>query len=529
MVVTQHGIVATSHALASQAGAQVLARGGSAIDAAIAANAVLGVTEPMMAGIGGDLFVLYREAATGKLVGLNASGPAPLALTPARLQRQGAPAMPKDGIHTVSVPGCVDGWHRLHQRYGKLPWKDLFRAAMHYANEGSPVPEILHLAWTISDPGEVPRVFNSDESRRVFLPGGKVPAVGDVFRNPDLGRALRLIAEQGPDAFYRGEIAKAILRTSDRLGGTLQGQDLAAFSSEWVQPVSTTYRGWTVHELPPNGQGLAALQMLNIMEQFPPSTQGPRSGEEWHKRIEAMKLAYADLRHIADPRHAKVPVPQLLSKEYARERARQLDMAKANCDVANGPPLSGDTTYLVVVDRAGNMASWIQSVAAVWGSGVVVDGMGFPLQSRAAGFTLEANHANVLAPGKRPFHSIIPAMMEKGGLHIGFGVMGGPNQPLAHAQFVSNVADFHMNIQAALEAPRFTKRGAKGCDVMVETRLPLETLQELSRRGHQLDLRQEHSMRMGRGEAILHDARTKVNYGASDPRSDGAAVPEPVP
>ena len=527
MVITQQGIAATSQTLASQAGAQILARGGSAVDAAIAANAVLGVVEPMMTGMGGDLFVIHWEAKTGKLTGLNASGPAPRGLTPAFLAKQGAKTMPRNGIHTVTVPGAVDGWAKMHQRYGKLPWKDLFQAAIAYAEQGFPVTEGIRESW--AGAGSVRLLKSQEDTARVFLPGGKPPAVGDLFRNPEMGRAYRLIAEKGSEAFYKGDVAAAILKTSQRLGGTMTAADLAAFSSEWVEPVSVDYRGWRVYELPPNGQGMAALEMLNIMETSPAASEGALSPVEMHQRIEAMKLAYADLRrYVADPHSYDVPVAKLLSKEYARQRAALIDAKKANCEVPAGQPVASDTTYLTVVDKEGNIASWIQSLSGGFGSGVTVEGLGFELQNRGAGFTLDPKHPNVLAGGKRPFHTIIPAFLERGDLHIGFGIMGGFNQPLAHAQFVSNIVDYGMNVQAAMETARFTKRNANGCDVSIETRVPAPTLQQLSERGHQIAIRREYTQEMGRGQAILHNSKTGTNYAASDPRADGAAVPEPI-
>jgi gamma-glutamyltranspeptidase/glutathione hydrolase len=523
MTITQQGIVATSQILASQAGAQILARGGSAVDAAIAANAVLGVVEPMMDGIGGDCFAIYWDVKTGKLTGLNASGPAPRSLTPQFLAAQGIQTMPKAGIHSVSVPGAVEGWARMHQRFGKLPWKDLFAAAIVYAEQGFPVTEAIHEAWSFE------KLKADESSARVFLPDGKPPAEGDVFRNPEMARALRLLAEKGRDAFYKGEIATAILKTSERLKGTLTAADLASYSAEWVEPISIDYRGWRIYELPPNGQGMAALEMLNLMETIPASPAGAFSPAEMHKRIECMKLAYADLhRYDADPRTYDVPVAALLSKDYAKKRAALIDPAKANCAVASGQPIVGDTTYLTVVDKDGNIASWIQSIAGGFGSGVVVDGMGFELQNRASGFTLDPKSPNVLAGGKRPFHTIIPAFMERGDLHIGFGIMSGANQPLAHAQFVSNMVDYGMNLQQALESPRFFKGNAEGCDVSIESRVPLATLQQLSERGHQIAIRRAYTQQMGRGQAIMHNSKTGTNYGASDPRADGAAIPEPI-
>lgn len=524
MVITQYGIVATSHVQASQAGAQVLAHGGSAADAAIAANAVLGVTEPMMNGIGGDLFAIYWDAKAGKLYGLNASGWAPKGLTIEHLWARDVTAMPQLGIDSVTVPGAVAGWDQLHSRFGKLAWKELLQPAIFYAQDGYPVPELIHGFWTeavqLTDP----------ESLRVYLPGGKVPRVGEVFRNPDLAKALQLIADNGATAFYRGDIAKAILNTSKELGGTMAADDLAEFSPEWVEPISTTYRGWTIYELPPNGQGMAALEMLNIMETTPASPEGPSSISELHKKIEAMKLAYADLyRYNADPRFAKIPVKGLLSKEYAKERAKLIDRAKANCEVAAGEPPASETTYLSVVDREGNIVSLIQSNYEAFGSGITVRGMGFALQDRGALFKLDPKHPDALAPRKRPFHTIIPAFMERGDQHIGFGIMGGPNQPVAHAQFVSNVVDYGMNIQAAVENARFTVSPEQGCNILIESRVKPEVREKLAAMGHRLQVQGEYSTRMGRGQAVLHDTSTKINYGASDARADGSAEPEPPP
>ncbi len=525
MVITQQGIAATSQTLASSAAAQILAKGGSAVDAAIAANAVLAVVEPMKTGLGGDLFVMYREAGTGKLVGLNASGPAPKALSPEFLAKQGIKSMPGDGIHSFTVPGAVDGWWQMHKRYGKLPWKDLFPSAIAYAEQGFPVTEAIQESWAAS----ASRLNEHAESKRVFLPNGKVPKVGDVFKNPDIARALRLIAEQGPSAYYKGDIAASILKTSRKLGGTMTAEDLAGYSSEWVTPISIDYRGWKISELPPNSQGVAALEMLNIMEVTPASPFGAFSPMEMHKRIEAMKLAYADVRrYVADPRTYDAPIDRMLSKDYAKKRAALIDPHHANCEVPSGDPIGSNTTYLTVVDKDGNIASWIESVYDEFGSGLTAEGMGFIMQNRGALFTLDPHHPNVLAGGKRPFHTIIPAYMERGDQHIGFGIMGGANQPLAHAQFASNIIDYGMNIQAALEAPRFTKKNSGGCDVSIESRVPAATLQQLSERGHEVRIRREYTQEMGRGQAILHDSKTKTNYAASDPRADGEAIPEPI-
>jgi gamma-glutamyltranspeptidase/glutathione hydrolase len=527
MVIAQQGIVATSQVLASQTGAQILAQGGSAADAAIAANAVLGVVEPMMCGIGGDLFVIYWEAKTGKLTGLNASGPAPRALSPEFLFSLGMNVMPDAGIHSVTVPGAVDGWAKIHERFGKLNWTALFEPAIAYAQEGFPVAEIVHELWKA--PATVARLNAQPESACVFLLNGIPPKRGDLFHNTALATTYRLISAQGPEAFYNGAIAAAILKTSHAMGGTMTDEDLASFSAEWVEPIWTDYRGWRIYELPPNGQGMAALEMLNLMETIPPDAEGPLDAPEIHKRIEAMKLAYADVyRYNGDPRSSLIPVKAILSKTYARERATLINPNKANCEVIAGRVPRSDTIYLTVVDREGNIASWIQSIYSSFGSAITVQGMGFPLQNRGAGFTLEPGHPNLLAGGKRPFHTIIPGFMERGDEHIGFGIMGGANQPLAHAQFVSNVIDYEMNLQQAMESPRFFKGSATGCDVAIECRLPESTLQRLSEMGHQIAVRAEYSQEMGRGQAILHNSKTGTNYAASDPRSDGAAIPEPV-
>ena len=525
VVMTKGGIVATSHYLASQAGAQILAKGGTAMDAAIAANSVLGVTDPMSNGMGGDLFLIYWDAKGGKLYGLNSSGWAPRGLSVEFLAKQGITSMPGYGIHSVTVPGAVEGWSQAHQRFGRLPWKDLFVSAIYYADHGFAVPEIVHGYWV----GEEVKLQKTSEARKVFLHSGKVPEVGEMFSNPDVGKALRLVAEQGRDAFYKGEIAQAIVKTSESFGGTMQLDDLADFSAEWVEPISIDYRGWKIYELPPNVQGMAALEMLNIMSTFQPDTGGPQNTVELHKKIEAMKLAYADLyRYNADPKFAKVPVQGLLSKDYAKQRAALINPNKANCNPGAGTPATSDTVYLAAVDKDGNIASLIQSNYSEFGSGIVVNGMGFALQNRGALFVLDPNHPNVLQPRKRPFHTIIPAFMEQGDVHIGFGIMGGPNQPLAHAQFVSNLVDYGMNIQGAVEAPRFTVAdNMVSCDIVIESRVKPEVLQALRDKGHNLIVHKEYSVLMGRGQAVMHNSKNGMNSGASDPRADGVAEPEP--
>ena len=528
MVITDRGIVATSQTLASQAGAQVLARGGSAMDAAIAANAALGVVEPESCGIGGDLFAIYWEAKTGKLTAINASGWAPKGLTIDLLKSMGETAMPQEGIQSVTVPGCVEGWARLHKRFGKLPWKDLLQPAIYFADHGYPVTEMIGEAWKL----EEKKLGKDENGKRIFLRNGAAPHIGEVFRDPEMAAALRLIATDGAPAFYRGAIARAILKTSDRLGGKMNAADLSEFESEWVEPISTDYRGWKIYELPPNGQGIAALEMLNILSLFPLPSYTPRGVEELHVQIEAQKLAYADLhRYVADPRFSKVPVEGMLSMDYARAQAKRIDPDKASWDVPPGRPpgVQGETIYLSVVDREGNIASLIQSLYQHFGSGVVVDDFGFALQNRGGLFELDPGHPDALAPRKRPFHTIIPAFMEKAGVHIGFGIMGGLNQAQAHAQFVSNLVDHGMNIQAALEAPRFTKKTFGGGDVLIEARVPRDVRDALTAKGHVLQVVGDFSSEMGGGQVVVHDAATGVNFAASDPRKDGAAVPEPGP
>ena len=528
MVISDRGIVATSQTLASQAGAQILARGGSAVDAAIAANATLGVVEPMMNGIGGDLFAIYWDAGTGKLTGLNASGWAPKELTIEFLKSLGSHSMPQVGIQSVTVPGAVDGWAKLYGRFGRLPWADLFQPAIYYADHGFPLTELIQEQWSLT----TGKLSKDENARRVFLRDGVAPKLGEMFRDPQLGSALKLISTQGEEAFYRGPIARAILKTSARLGGKMAAADLSEFSAEWVQPVSTVYRGWRVYEMPPNSQGVAALEMLNLFAQFPMHDYRSRSVDELHIQIEAQKLAYADLRrYVADPRFAKVPLDGMLSLGYARERAKLIDPAQANCQVPPGTPLAaaGDTIYLSVVDRDGNIVSLIQSLYADFGSAVVVDDYGFALHNRGGLFTLDPEHPNALAPRKRPFHTIIPAFMEKANLHIGFGIMGGLNQAQAHAQFVSGVADQDMNIQLAMETPRFRKVTMGGCDVSIENRVPADVRSGLEARGHKLKVVGDFSDTMGGGQAVMYDSATKVKYGGSDPRKDGAAVPEPHP
>lgn len=527
VVMTRYGIVTTSQTLASAAGAKVLEAGGNAIDAAIAANATLGLVEPNSNGMGGDLFAIIYEAKTKKLYGLNSSGWSPSGLTVDLLAGKDIKSMPQVGIYSVTVPGAVAGWDALHRKFGRMQWAEIFRPAIRYAEEGFPVTEWIAGGWKAS----VPK-FKSPEAARIYMPNGTPPEVGEVFRNPALAKTLGLVASKGRDGFYKGAVAQAIVDVSRAEGGTFTLSDLSEFQPEWVEPISTTYHGWTVFELPPNGQGIAALSMLNIMEDFPLTQYGQNSAKALHVEIEAKKLAYADmLRYVGDPRFSKIPVDRMLSKELGATHAHEINEAKAACKVTPADLVSmsrlpgADTIYMTAIDHDGNMISLIQSNYAGFGSGVVPLNVGFMLQNRGGLFTLEKKQPNTLEPRKRPLHTIIPAFMMKGDTRISFGIMGGWNQSQAHAQFVANVVDFGMNIQAALEAPRFTKISFDGCDVDIESRVPESVREELKKLGHDVRALAPYSGAVGGGQAVMADA-TGVHFGGSDPRKDGAAVPE---
>jgi gamma-glutamyltranspeptidase/glutathione hydrolase len=525
MVISQTGIVATESPLASQAGAAILERGGNAVDAAIAAHAVMTVVAPMWNGIGGDLFAIVYDAKSGKYYGLNASGWAPAAQSIERLRQKGLRDMPVRGIEPVTVPGSVDGWQKLLDRFGKKKLNEVLAPAIQIAQDGFPVTEWIALHFA----SNVDLLRDNEAAAHTFLISDRAPHMGEVFRNPDLAWSLQQIAQGGRDAFYRGEITKRILALSARHGGALAAKDFSDYSSEWIEPISTTYRGWTVYEMPPNSQGIAALEMLNLMEQFDLHSYGLNSTRALHVQIEAKKLAYADLlRYIGDPKTSKPPVSGMLSKQYAAERAKLIDMDHANCEAGPGTPVpsGGDTIYLSVVDREGNMVSFIESNYAEFGSGLVADGTGFVLHDRGALFSLDPASPNAIAGHKRPLHTIIPAFMEKDQIRIAFGIMAGWNQAQAHAQFVSHVVDFNQNIQAALETARFTKPTFTGCDVLLENRVPGNVKAELEAKGHKLTMHNGFSDAFGGGQAVMRDYATGVNYGASDPRKDGAAIPE---
>jgi gamma-glutamyltranspeptidase/glutathione hydrolase len=522
MVISRQGIVAAESPLAAQAGVRMLEQGGSAVDAAIAANAVMGVVAPMMNGVGGDLFAMVFDAKSRKLFGLNASGWAPQALTIAFLRGQGSEKMPSSGVNSVTVPGTADGWQKLADRFGRKPLADDLAAAIRTAEIGFPVPELTAADWV-----DAKTSLREDAyATATYLVDGHTPGVGEVFRNPDLARSLRLIAQSGRDGFYKGETARRIIDRIRSGGGTMSADDLGQFASEWVEPISTTYRGWTVFEMPPNGQGLAALMMLNIMECFPLGESGFGTPTTLHTMIEAKKLSYADLRrYIGEPRNQSLPVATLLGKAWGKARALQIDPGHARGDVVAGELRGGtDTTYLCAVDSDGNMVSLIQSNCASFGSHVAAPGTGFVLQNRGALFTLDAGTPNALEGRKRPLHTIIPAFARKGDVVIAFGIMGGWNQSQAHAQFVADIADFGMNIQSALEAPRFTKLTFAGDDVELESRFPERVRAELAAKGHEIRVRGAFSSDMGGGQAVQRDLATGVNFGASDPRKDGAAI-----
>src|SRR5690348_17581278 len=526
MVISRNGIVAAESPLAAQAGVRILEQGGNAVDAAIATNAMMGVVEPMMNGIGGDLFAIVYDAKGNKLYGLNASGWAPKGLTIEYLQKQGIRSMPQQGVNAITVPGAVDGWQKLADTLGRKKLAEDLAAAIRTAQDGFPVPEWDAAYWA----EEVNLLRTDDAATSLYLPGDRAPKVGEVFKNPDLALSLEQIAEHGRDAFYKGEISKKVLDAEKRHNGTMTEKDLGEYSSECVEPISTTYRDWTVYEMPPNGQGMAALEMLNIMETFPLGQKdfGFGSANALHAMIEAKKLAYADMaKYLGDPRGQQIPVATLISKNWASARAKLIDPDHANCDVHAGEIAGGsDTTYLTVVDRDGNMVSLIQSNYASFGSGIVPAGAGFVLHNRGALFSLDPASPNALAGHKRPRHTIIPGFAQKGDTRVAFGIMGGWNQAQAHAQFIANIADFKMNIQSAVEAPRFTKYTFAGCDVEMENRIPGNARNELTAKGHQIKVLGTFSSLVGGGQAVLRDFTTGVNYGASDPRKDGQATAE---
>jgi gamma-glutamyltranspeptidase/glutathione hydrolase len=524
MVTSKLGIVASSSPMAASSGVQILERGGNAIDAAIAADATIGLTEPMSFSVGGDLFAIVYIAAENKLYGLNSSGWAATGMTPAFLASKNVTRL--TGVWSVTVPGAVAGWQALRDKFGKLPLSTSLAPAIYYAENGFPVTQIVSGEWGNN--------FN-ENAAEIFAPTGRAPREGDVFKNPFLATTYKRIAAQGRDGFYKGPTAQAIVDVLKGLGGTMTMADLADFQPEWQDPISTTYRGWTVYEMPPQGQGIGALMMLNLMEQFPIASWGYKTTKVMHTMIEAKKLAYADIiKYVGDPKFSTIPVAQMLSKTRAAERAKLINPTKANCNVDAGK-LDGvtnsegnDTIYLTVIDKDGNIVSLISSVYSGWGSRIAPKQQGFVLHNRGGLFTLAPNQVNTIAPHKRPLHTIIPAFMEKDGTRIGFGIMGGWNQSQAHAQFVSNIADYGMNIQEALEAGRFTMGQFEGCVIDIEPLIADSVRTALTAMGHQLNVARPRSGTFGWGQAVMSNP-AGVHFGASEPRHDGEAIPEGAP
>ena len=527
-VIARNGMAATSHPLATQAALDILKKGGNAIDAAIAANAVLGVVEPTGCGIGGDLFALIWSADKDKLYGLNASGRSPRSLKLDYLKNNGYDFIPSYGPLPVSVPGCVDGWYEMHDLFGRLPMKDILQPAITYARDGFPVTEVI--AYYLNRGTQLLKEYPN--IKETYMPGGKAPAKGEIFKNPNLANTLDKIVKGGRNEFYRGSIAKTIDAFMKTQKGFLTYDDMARHHSEWVEPVSTNYRGYDVWELPPNGQGIAALQILNILEGFDLSSMGFGSADYIHILTEAKKLAFEDrAKYYTDPRFNSVPVNQLISKKYAAERRKLINPDKAAKIYDAGRVEAGNTIYLTVADKYGNMVSLIQSNYRGLGSGMCPPGLGFVLQDRGEMFSLARGHNNVYAPGKRPFHTIIPAFITKNGKPwISFGVMGGDMQPQGHVQIVVNLIDFKMNLQEAGDAPRIHHIGSSeptgehmtdGGILLLEDGFRWEVIQKLMIRGHKV---QWDLGGYGGYQAIMWDDKNKVWYGASESRKDGQAA-----
>jgi len=524
-VIGQHGMIATSHPLATQIGIDVLKKGGTAIDAAIAANIALGLMEPTGSGIGGDLFAIVWDAKEQKLFGLNASGPAPQSISLDYFKQQKLAKIPPFGPLPVTVPGAVDGWVKLHEKFGNQSFASLFEPTIDYAKKGHPVTETI--AYYLDRSKETFKQYPNFSE--VWMKDGETTGKGDIFKNPQLANTLEIIAEKGRAGFYEGEVAKTIADFIQAQGGFLTYEDLANFNSEWVEPVSTNYRGYDVWELPPNGQGMVALQILNILENFDVKKMGLFSSDYVHLFTEAKKLAFADrAKHYADPNFSKIPIKQLVSKSYAKERAALIDLAKAAQVDESGIPNGGDTIYLTAADQFGNMISLIQSNYRGMGSGMVPPGLGFMLQDRGELFSLEEGHANVIEGGKRPFHTIIPAFITKDNKpYLSFGVMGGATQPQAHAQIIINLIDFGYNLQEAGDAPRLVHTGSSqptdeimldGGSLSLEKGFGIAIEEALKEKGHKL---QYQKGIFGGYQAIL--IKDGVYFGASESRKDGQA------
>ncbi len=521
MVTARRGMVATSNPLASQAGLNILRQGGNAADAAIAAAAMLNVTEPASTGIGGDCFALYYDAAAGQVSALNGSGRAPAALRLEDLRAQGLTAIPERSPHAVTVPGAAMGWHDLLTRHGTMTLKEVLADAIYYAREGYPVHPVFGAAWQATE-----SFLKSSPNTADYLPGGRAPAVGQIMRLPALARTLEMVAEGGPQAFYTGSVADAIVATVQSLGGVMTHDDLKAHHSTWGDAITTEYRGLVVCEHPPNGQGLAALLALNIAEGWKLADMPWDSPERLHIMIEAMRLAFADARHyITDPAFSNIPVSALLSKDYAAQRRGQISAQQAMPIPSYGVlPGGSDTVYLSVVDGQGNACSFINSLYYGWGSGIVAKGTGVFLQNRGAGFSLDPAHPNALQGGKRPYHTIIPGMALKDGqLWASFGVMGGFMQPQGHFQVISAMLDDDLNPQEALNRPRFClEDGTPDSLIALEEGIPVQTMARLAELGHPLRPVSGRGRGVfGDGQIIRRDAETGVLSGGSDPRKDG--------
>lgn len=527
-VIAPHGMAATSHPLATQAALDILKSGGNAIDAAIAANACLGLMEPTGCGMGGDLFAIVWDAKSGKLHGLNASGRSPYSLTREFFIEKGYREIPARGPLPVSVPGCVDGWFELHKKFGSLEMEEILAPAIGYARQGFPMTEVIANDW--KNNAKVLKDFPG--FRDVYMPGGKTPEKGEIFRNPALANTYEILAKKGRDGFYKGEVARTIVDYIKEQGGFLSMKDFSDHTSEWVEPVSTNYRGYDIWELPPNGQGIAALQILNILELYDIRAMGFGSHEYMHLYTEAKKLAYEDrAKFYSDMDFNDVPVEYLISKDYARKRSALIDEDRAASSYPAGNLKDGDTIYLTVADEDGNMVSLIQSNYMGLGSGMTPPGLGFGLQNRGQLFALEEGHFNMYEPHKRPFHTIIPAFITKEGKpYMSFGVMGGPMQPQGHVQIVVNMIDFGMNLQEAGDAPRMQHLGSSqptgsmmndGGTVYLESGFEYSEIRELVRKGHRV---QYDIGSYGGYQAIRWDPQHQVYYGASESRKDGQAA-----
>ncbi len=524
-VIATNGMACTSQPLASQVALDILKKGGNAIDAAIAANAVLGLVEPVSNGIGGDLFAIVWDAKTKKLYGLNASGHSPYELTLDYFKKNGYEKIPALGPLPVSVPGCVDGWFELHEKFGSMPVNEILQPAVNYAREGFPVTELIAYYWERN--AQVLKQFPGFEE--IYMPNGKTPGKGEVFKNPYLANTLELIGKEGRDVFYKGEIARKIVDYVRQQGGFLSMRDLENHTSEWVKPISTNYRGYDVWELPPNGQGTAVLEMLNILENYDIASMGFGSTEYMHLFIEAKKLAFEDrAKYYSDPDFNKLPVKQLISKKYGKERAALIKMNRAAHSYPAGKLEQGNTIYMTTADKYGNMVSLIQSNYRGMGSGMTPGKLGFILQDRGELFTLKEGHMNVYEPHKRPFHTIIPAFITRNGEpFMSFGVMGGAMQPQGHTQIVCNIIDFGMNLQEAGDAPRMQHSGSSqptgeimtdGGEVTLESGFSYQTIRELMSKGHKIGYAKGS---YGGYQAIMWDSKNKVYYGASESRKDG--------